>query len=471
MEKETLTYGPHLTTAEVAKRAGIHKDTLLRWLRIGLVPEPTRDRHGWRIFSTEEADFVSKFASSTEGPALSNAPSLLSEKSEPYIGKIKSIDWDFPSAKTSYLTHGIHPYPAKFIPQIPNALIQELSTVGDTVLDIFCGSGTTLVEALLLKRNAVGIDANPLACMITRAKTNAISDADAAAIVEVLEKVKSLAGSIALGEDGSLFPGLDFTSKGWRPVGKTLDFWFEPYVVEELAECLMLSKPLPPNARDLALTAFSSIVVAVSKQDSDTRYVRRDKNIGLGDTFRRFARALEQSLAMATELTEIKEDRFKCSVLEASLLTEPSIPSVDLVVCSPPYPNAYSYHLYHMTRMLWLGMDQPQFKKDEIGSHRKYSSPSKNGANVETFIDEFRTIMEWLKKHLKPNGFACFIVGNSTIRGQHVDNANIIAEAGQLAGFVEVCRMPRTLQSTKKSFNPKIGKIKTENILILQGRG
>src|SRR5207248_5668314 len=94
------------------------------------------------------------------------------------VGRLQQIDWDFRDAKTSYLTHSLHPYPAKFIPQIPNALIQEFSSVGDNVGDIFCGSGTTLVEGLLLKRNVVGIDANPLACLISAAKTTHFEEGD-----------------------------------------------------------------------------------------------------------------------------------------------------------------------------------------------------------------------------------------------------------------------------------------------------
>ena len=100
------------------------------------------------------------------------------------------------------------------------------------------------------------------------------------------------------------------------------------------------------------------------------------------------------------------------------------------MVCSPPYPNAFSYHLYHMTRMLWLGMDQPKFKREEIGSHRKYSAKGSNGATASTFKAEMRTILGWLQGHLKPGGFACFVVGDSTIRGERVNNADIIADAG-----------------------------------------
>ena len=117
--------------------------------------------------------------------------------------------------------------------------------------------------------------------------------------------------------------------------------------------------------------------------------------------------------------------------------------------------------------MIWLGMNQPKFKREEIGSHRKYSSPSKNRATAETFRREFTAIFEWLAQHLKTGGHACFVVGNSTLKGETFNNADILSEAAQNAGFVEAMRIGRTMQSTKKAFNPAIGNIKQEQILIL----
>ncbi len=59
-------------------------------------------------------------------------------------------EWDFKGSDTKTYTHGIHAYPAMFIPQVARKLISKYSKEGDTVLDIFCGSGTTLVESMLL---------------------------------------------------------------------------------------------------------------------------------------------------------------------------------------------------------------------------------------------------------------------------------------------------------------------------------
>lgn len=457
------------STADVARQAGVHKDTLLRWLRAGLVSEPRRDRHGWRYFSGPEASAIVAFARSTTEQAAGSL--FAAEEEGRYLGRLSKIDWDFADAKTKYLTHGIHPYPAKFIPQIPNALIQELSAVGETVGDIFCGSGTTLVEALTLKRHAVGVDANPLASLISKAKTASIDSSDIEYLQQLSRRAAELSETIAA-PDGDLFAPSGFKSASWRPDYEKLDFWFEKHVIEELAEVLGWCRQIPSeSARDLALTAFSAIVVSVSNQDSDTRYVRRSKGIRAGETLRRFARSVDDCTHAAIEFTELVESRFRCDVVTADLLEHPDIPPLDLVVCSPPYPNAYSYHLYHMTRMLWLEMNQPKFKREEIGSHRKYSRKGKNGATADTFREEFTSILRWLGQRLKKGGYACFVVGDSTLKGVRVRNADLICAAGSETGFLEVMRVERTMQDSKKAFNPAIGKIKSERILVLENRG
>ncbi|MGZ8308063.1 MAG: hypothetical protein ACXWU6_15935, partial [Allosphingosinicella sp.] len=43
------------------------------------------------------------------------------------IEKLSAADWAFTTANTRYLTHDLHPYPAKFPPQIPGQLISALS--------------------------------------------------------------------------------------------------------------------------------------------------------------------------------------------------------------------------------------------------------------------------------------------------------------------------------------------------------
>ena len=88
----------------------------------------------------------------------------------PKIEYLGGLDWELEKADTGY-----HPYSSKYIPQIPNRLISTLSERNDIILDPFVGSGTTLVESKVLGRNAIGVDVNPLACLISRVKTTVLS--------------------------------------------------------------------------------------------------------------------------------------------------------------------------------------------------------------------------------------------------------------------------------------------------------
>jgi hypothetical protein len=452
-----------LSTADVAAMAGVHRDTLLRWLRSSVIPEPRRDHRGWRIFTQAEAQNVLNFV--RQGTIESET------SSDSRIASLSQIDWDFTEAKTTYLTHGIHPYPAKFIPQISNNLIQELSSVGDTVADIFCGSGTTLLESLLLRRHAIGIDANPLAALISRAKTVILTETDFSVLSTHLDSLSEFASALSSGEGDLFYKGKTFLSKGWRPEQSVLDFWFDPLVVEELAEIRDKIIKLPAiNAKDVALTCFSSIIVSVSKQDSDTRYVRREKEIGPGDVVKRYVQQLRAAIYAHRELADIIDPTYVAKVVCSDLLKRPEMQTCDLVVCSPPYPNAYSYHLYHRSRLLWLGYNPEIFKAEEIGSHRKYSSRGPKRATEKTFQSEFIQILKWLRLWLKDERYACFVVGDSTLNGQVIDNATLIADAGTMCGFRKVARLERNILASRKSFNPTIGKIRSEKILILQKR-
>src|SRR3989338_790503 len=85
----------------------------------------------------------------------------------------KFIDWDFKKADTKEYTNCIHTYPAMMIPQIARRLIYLYGKNAKTLLDPFCGSGTSLVEASLTNhiKGAYGFDLNPLAILISKVKT------------------------------------------------------------------------------------------------------------------------------------------------------------------------------------------------------------------------------------------------------------------------------------------------------------
>ncbi|HBA10937.1 MAG TPA: site-specific DNA-methyltransferase, partial [Eubacterium sp.] len=73
--------------------------------------------------------------------------------------------WSFPD-RGSWATHS-GKYRGNWSPYVPRNLILRYTKPGDWVLDQFMGSGTTLVEAKLLGRNAVGVDINPQSVSIS----------------------------------------------------------------------------------------------------------------------------------------------------------------------------------------------------------------------------------------------------------------------------------------------------------------
>jgi hypothetical protein len=53
-------------SSEVARLAGVHRLTLLRWIREGRLTDVGRDRNGWRVFSEQETGAIVDFAKSVD---------------------------------------------------------------------------------------------------------------------------------------------------------------------------------------------------------------------------------------------------------------------------------------------------------------------------------------------------------------------------------------------------------------------
>jgi len=84
--------------------------------------------------------------------------------------KIRPEEWHRQSPRWGNPLHSICSYMASFPPKLPHYFIDRFTNVGDLVLDPFSGRGTTVLEAALMGRKAIGNDLNPIAYVLTKAK-------------------------------------------------------------------------------------------------------------------------------------------------------------------------------------------------------------------------------------------------------------------------------------------------------------
>ena len=90
--------------------------------------------------------------------------------------------------------HNFYKNPARFSPLFAREVIKGFTSRGDTVIDPFCGGGTSLVEAITLGRRAAGFDISSLAVFLATAKTSAISVHDKQEIFSWLQTFESDVG-------------------------------------------------------------------------------------------------------------------------------------------------------------------------------------------------------------------------------------------------------------------------------------
>jgi DNA modification methylase len=349
-------------------------------------------------------------------------------------------------------THGLHPYPAKFIPHIPRSLIVELSRPGQVVLDPMCGSGTTLVEASLAARPSVGLDLNPIAALVSRAKTTVLSDVD----VLQLERLARLL-------EGGVMP------KASAPEFRNRSHWFDDHVVEELASALALIQSVRSGpARVFSLCAFSSIVVSVSRQAGETRWVAQAKVVEGGDVAKKLLAKLETARRRLQEYA--RDARSSASVVRSDARRIPlSDRSVDLVVTSPPYANSHDYYLYNKLRLFWLGFDVEPVQSAEIGSRNKHSDQQ---LGIEHYKENMTQVLSEVRRVMRSDGTAAVVVGDAVIRGVFYDMSFLYEDMAEAVGLRVERRYAFLHKPFTSAFHATFGteRSKQTHVLVLRRR-
>jgi len=364
--------------------------------------------------------------------------------------------WNFHDEGTGEHLHSLHPYPAKFIPQIPRRAIKLWTRRRDLVYDPFCGCGTTVLEASLAGRRGIGTDNNAVADIVTRAKTAIYSKSN-------LRELNSFASKIADGLS-SAPPRPELI-----PANKNFFYWFEPDTIRQLAALkgLVLAEKEP--VRTLLMAVLSSIVVKVSYQDSDTRYARNLSKAGVGKVASSFRSRLVETICRIRDT--IGDGREPARFVRADARSVPFIKSgsISLIVTSPPYLNAYDYHKYHRQRLHWLGGEESvKFARDlEIGSHDEFT---RDNASPGSYFDDMDACFSEWRRILKRGGRCLIVVGDAIVSKQPVRVADQFIDLLSEKGLAEERRWIRTLHSTKRAFNLKNNRISHEHVLLVVKR-
>lgn len=379
------------------------------------------------------------------------------------FSNLRKIDWSFTKDDTTFLTHDLHPYPAKFIPQIPGNLIAQLSSRGDLVLDPFGGSGTTALEAIRLGRRAISVDVNPIGTLIGKVKTNNI-DTDSISDLQALRY--SLTNRIAnLSKNPEL---LCKEYENYIPAIPNIDKWFPLTSRGELALIrARIETIISDSARNIAQLAFSRIILRASFQDSETRYSSKPREILVGDTLKRYLTSLDEVISSVIKTQPVLRYGL-AEFITADARDVVDIVGkgkVDLIVTSPPYGNAMDYHLYHRFRLLWLGYNPVQLAKKEIGSHLRHQ---KEKTGFDSYLSEITQSLTSFYATLKEGRYIALVLGDAVYEDKLYHGAETVGKAAMELGFERIGIIERKLHETKRSFIPAGRRATTEKILLLR---
>jgi len=353
----------------------------------------------------------------------------------------KFISWDFKEADTKEYTHSIHTYPAMMIPQIARRLIYLYGKNAKTLLDPFCGSGTSLVEASLTPniKKAYGFDLNPLAILISKVKTTELDDFN---LLYHLKLIKIRADKI---------------KKLKTPDFKNIDFWFKPKVIKDLARLkISINKIRGKDIKDFFLVCFSETVRNTSNtRNSEFKLYRMPKEKLENynpNVFREFEKICLKSIKgmkdyfEARTKTKIKSELFS-SMNKLPIKKE----SVNIIVTSPPYGDSkttVAYGQFSRLALQWLGykdinnldikllggvaskelkvnINSPTLKKIIKKIAKK---DEKRAREVLSFYEDFDKCVIQLNRVIAKKGFVCFVVGNRTVKRINILTDKIMSE-------------------------------------------
>ncbi|MGQ9658044.1 MAG: DNA methyltransferase [Fimbriimonadales bacterium] len=362
-------------------------------------------------------------------------------------------DWDYAAADTKTHTHCYHIYPAMMIPQVARRLIRTYGRGARLLLDPFCGSGTSLVEARLAGMNAVGIDINPLAVLLACTKTTDYAPLDVYRYAQELRRFV----------DELLKHEIEVPA----PRFYNIDYWFKPEVQRDLALLrYAIEQTTPTEMRDFFWVAFAATVRECSNTRRGEYKLYRIPQAHLSTyqprVFETFWEKVGRNLRGLEEFFSERDSSTYAQVYERDLREGIPLPtaSVDIVLTSPPYGDSQTtvaYGQFSRLVLQWLGYDDDTAKSIDrrtlggalVPVETRYKSPSlaatldaiehncpKRAAQVKQFYDDFALCLPEISRVVKPNGYGCFVVGNRTVKGVRIPTDRILVEIAACFGWM-----------------------------------
>ena len=315
-----------------------------------------------------------------------------------------NLNWsekDLPEKERTKHVHRLHPYLGKFIPQLVEIFLRKYFTPGQTILDPFCGSGTTLVQANELGVNSIGYDVSAFNVLLSRAKTTKYDLVKAhKQIIDIFNKTRELtqtdSNQLCLWQTNQPNFSLPETNKQY------LERWFASQALYELLTYRQLIETegyeyqnllkiiLCRSARSARLTTHFDLDFPKHPQIEPYWCYKHSRVCQPTKEALKFLK--RYSLDTIKRLEEFSIKRTNAWVIAChtdSRKTAP--PPIDGIITSPPYVGLIDYHEQHAYAYYLLGLDDK--REQEIGAAANGSSQKAKRRYQEDIAEVFQNVI------------------------------------------------------------------------------
>gem|GEM_PF-182672 len=343
-----------------------------------------------------------------------------------------NLNWrevDLPERERTKHVHRLHPYLGKFIPQLVEIFLRKYFRPGQTVLDPFCGSGTTLVQANELGINSVGYDISGFNVLLCRAKTAKYDIQKARKeVLDILRKTdaerKKVYGNRQLswwdGEGSALtFETKDEYLLNWYAPRALTELLIYRHYIKDYEYQDLLKIILSRSARSARLTTHFDLDFP-KKPQREPYWCYKHSRICQPTTeaFKFLCRYSYDTISRIEEFAGIRTDARVEIFHEDSRKAD--FPPVHGVITSPPYVGLIDYHEQHAYAYHLLGLEDR--RDGEIGAASKGTSQRAKQEYQEDITEVFRQV----GKSLLPGGRVIVVAA---------DTANLYDSIAEQAGF------------------------------------